>query len=72
MQVINIERDHVQKIRGATRYRIWFEHEDVTWFKYLEEQDVHDALTRDAFKLFLNSIIEDTIVRTRKHTKKSV
>jgi len=72
MQVVNIERDVVQKIRGATRYRIWFEHEGAVWFKYLEEQDVHDSLVRSDFKDWLNSVIEDTIDRTRKPVRKSV
>lgn len=74
MQVVNIERDVTQKIRGATRYRVWFEHEGAVWFKYLEEQDVNDATTRVDFKNWLNSVIEDTVnhVKPKAGKAKSV
>lgn len=47
-------------------FRIWFEHNGVEWFKYVEDKVFQWPFASEYMQNFLNSIIEDTIAR---HTK---
>ena len=58
MRVKSVEREYLGG--DVSRYNIYFEHNDISWWKIC-----FLPLTEDKLKNLLNSVIEDTITRTR-------